>query len=140
VTSTEALLAATALHAGFQLVVTVLVYPALVAVPAEAFARAHDLHSRRIVPLVGVVYLAAAAACLGVLVAGPRTPATLLACAATAVAAGATASSAAPTHGRLGTEGPTPVLLRRLLLADRVRCAGAVVALLAALAATALGW
>ncbi|WP_341229176.1 hypothetical protein [Nocardioides salarius] len=52
-----------------------------------------------------------------------------------AVAIGATAVSAAPTHGRLGREGPTPALVRRLLLADRVRLAGAVVAAVGAVAA-----
>ena len=39
-----------------------------------------------------------------------------------------TALVAAPLHGRLAP-GPDPVLLRRLLAADRVRAAGAVVAL-----------
>lgn len=134
---TEALLAATGLHAGFQLVVTLLVYPALAATPADRFAAAHDQHARRIVALVGVVYVAAAAACVWVLAAGPRSPAALVACAATAVAAGWTAFGAAPTHSRLGTRGPTPALLSQLLRADRVRCVAAVVALLAALLAAA---
>ena len=49
-------LAAAALHAGFQLTVSVLVYPALLR--AEPFAPAHDRHSRSIVPLVLLVYVA----------------------------------------------------------------------------------
>lgn len=135
--ATTALLAATALHAGFQLTVTLLVYPVLAATPREAFARAHLLHSRRIVPLVGIVYVGCAAAGLWVLVGGPRTPATLAACALTALAAGLTALVAAPVHGRLGSRGPRPSLLRQLLRADRLRCLAAVGALVAAVVAAA---
>ena len=130
----EALLGATALHTGFQLVVSVLVYPALVAVPAPDFAAGHARHSRRIVPLVVLVYGAVVVACTWVLIDGPRSPSAVLSCAASALAGGTTAFLAAPTHARLGRDGPTSALLVRLLLADRVRCAAAVVALGAAVA------
>lgn len=126
-----ALLAATALHAGFQLTVTALVYPALVRVPASAWQVEHDRHSRRIVPVVGVVYVAALVACVGVLLTGP-TYAEWVAVAATGTAIGTTALAAAPMHGRLAGD-PDPVLLKRLLRVDRIRAAAAVVALAAAL-------
>lgn len=131
-----ALLAATALHAGFQLTVTWLVYPALVRVPASVWRVEHDRHSRRIVPLVGVVYVGALVACAGVLLTGP-TCAEWVAAASTATAIGTTALAAAPLHGRL-TGGPDPVVLKRLLRVDSVRAAAVVVAVAAALAASLL--
>lgn len=128
-----ALLAASALHLGFQATVTAVVYPALADVSADRFAGAHAAHSRRIVGVVGVVYVVLAAACLIVLLAGPRTPATLLSVLAAAVGAGVTAAVAAPTHGRLGRLGRRPELVRRLLVADRIRCVAALLGALAAL-------
>lgn len=127
-----ALLAATALHAGFQLTVSWLVYPALVRVPASTWRVEHDRHSRRIVPLVGVVYVAALAACTGVLLTGPSWT-QWAALAATASAIGTTALAAAPLHGRLA-DSPDPDLLKRLLRADGVRAVAVVVAFAAALA------
>ena len=164
-----ALLAATALHAGFQLTVSTVVYPALAdlarrspgdsapgrpassspdpagpdpagAGPTEAaqapaqstWQRAHAAHSRRIGPLVGVVYPVLALAVAGRLRAGPDLP-TVLAATCSAAAVGLTATVAAPLHGRLGP-GPEPHLVHRLLVADRGRSAFAVAALLAALA------
>ncbi len=50
-----------------------------------------------------------------------------------AAAALVTATLAAPTHGRLGREGPSAALLARLLRVDRARTVGAVVALVASL-------
>lgn len=134
-TPETALVAAGGLHLGFQAVVTLVVYPALVATHADDWAEVHAAHSRRISLVVGPFYLAVAAACLWALVAGPRTPWTFVACAGHALAAVATAVSAAPTHGRLGRSGPEPAELDRLLRADRVRLVGTVVALAAALAA-----
>jgi hypothetical protein len=52
-----------------------------------------------------------------------------------ALAAGTTATVAAPAHGRLGRDGTSSSDLRRLLTADRVRLAGTVVAFGAALVA-----
>lgn len=117
----------TATHAGFQLVVTVVVYPALVEVGPDRWAAAHAAHSRRIVALVAPLYLALAAVCLAVIVDGPSTAA-WVAIGGTALACLTTAFSAAPIHGRLGREGPAPALLHRLVVADRVRLVGALVA------------
>ena len=112
VTPETALIAAGGLHLGFQAVVTVVVYPALATTRPADWADVHAAHSRRISLVVGPLYVA---------VAGHT------------VAAGATALSAAPTHGRLGRTGPDPRDIARLLRADRVRLAGTVVAFAAAL-------
>ncbi|MCW2816449.1 MAG: hypothetical protein JWN84_3904 [Nocardioides sp.] len=121
-----------AAHAGFQLTVTVLVYPALVEVERSAWDGAHGRHSRRIVPLVALLY-AGLVGTGGVLVAdGPG----VLGWVALAAAAGAlatTAGFAAPIHGRLRAE--SDVLRRTLLLVDWVRCAFAVVSAVAAVVA-----
>jgi hypothetical protein len=127
------LLGATALHAGFQLTVTVLVYPALAGVPVERWAAAHGRHSRAITPLVGLVYAAVLVACVGATATDPAVG-TWVADAGTGLALLVTATLAAPTHGRLA-DGPDPALLRRLRRVDRVRCAGAVLAVLGSLAA-----
>lgn len=125
------LLAAAALHAGFQLTVTVVVYPALVTVPADRWDAAHGRHSRTIAPVVAVVYAAALVTCVGATLADVSAG-VLVADAGTGFAFVVTALLAAPTHARL-TPGPDPVLLRRLLLVDRLRLMGALVALAGAL-------
>lgn len=130
----SALLVVGGLHLGFQLVVAVVVYPALAETPPDRWEAAHAAHSHRISLVVAPLYVAIAAVCLWVLVAGPRDVTNLLAVAGHALAAGTTALVAAPTHTRLGREGPTPELLRRLRLADGVRLAGAVVGLAVLLA------
>ncbi|GAB3996162.1 hypothetical protein [Nocardioides marmoraquaticus] len=117
-----ALLAAAQL--GFQVTVTLLVYPALTEAPDADWEGVHDRHSRRIVAPVVVLYG-------GLLLALPW--AWLSAPSGWVALAGAcclgllatTALLAAPTHGRLGRSGPgeRPVLLRRLLLVDRARLA-----------------
>lgn len=129
---TVLLVAATALHAGFQLTVTTLTYPALVEVEAARFARAHGVHSHRIIPLVALVYGLLVVACLGALVTAAGSAAVWMAGVASGVAVLVTAVRAAPLHGRLGRLGPEPALLRSLTRADRVRTAAAVVALVAA--------
>jgi succinate dehydrogenase hydrophobic anchor subunit len=129
----DALLAASSLHLGFQALVTVVVYPALADVPPDRFAAAHADHSRRITAVVAPVYAVLAVACLAVLVAGPHSAAALTSVAAAAVAAGVTALVAAPAHGRLGREGRSADVLRRLRTADGVRLAAAVVGVLGAL-------
>jgi hypothetical protein len=125
-----ALLAATALHAGFQLTVTVLVYPVLASTPAEDWSGVHRRHSRRITPLVGVVYLAVLVAAVGALLTAPGA-AVAVAVGATAAALGLTAARAAPLHGRLGA-GRDEGVVRRLLRVDRLRSGAALVALVAA--------
>ena len=127
-----ALLAAGALHAGFQATVTLVVYPALADLSPSAWGAGHAAHSRRISLVVGPVYLAVVTACVWALVSLPVTAAVAFAVAGHGLAAVATALVAAPAHGRLGRDGRTPVVLRRLLVADRVRLGGSVVALLAA--------
>lgn len=126
------LVAAAGLHAGFQLVVTALVYPELAATAPEAWRGAHDRHTRRITPVVVLVYGCLVLACGTVLVSGPTT-AEVAAVLVSAVAVTTTAVVAAPAHGRLGRT-YDPAVLRRLVRADRVRCVAAVGALLAAVA------
>jgi hypothetical protein len=135
VTAIEALLAVSALHAGFQLVVSVVVYPALADVPPEEWQPAHTAHSRRITWLVAPLYVVVAAVCAWSLLSWPVPVAVVVAILGHAVAGGTTALVAAPTHNRLGSEGKRPRLVRRLLLADRVRTTGALLALNASLVA-----
>jgi hypothetical protein len=129
-----ALLATTGVHLGFQATVTLLVYPSLARVPAADFPAAHDLHSRRITPLVAVVYGAVLVACIGAVSTSPRAAGPWLAAAGTALAFVVTAVAAAPTHGRLG-RARSDDLVRRLLVVDRLRLVGAVLALAGAVLA-----
>lgn len=123
---------AAGVHAGFQLTVTVLVYPALVEVGPQAWDGAHARHSRRITPLVGLVYAALLGTGTVLTLDGPGTWG-WVALAATAGALGTTAVAAAPLHGRLRSD--TDDLRRGLLAVDRVRCAFAVMGAVAAVAA-----
>jgi hypothetical protein len=127
------LVAATAVHLGFQMVVTFLVYPAFAEVPDSHWQRYHAAHSRRITPLVVVVYGALVAASGWALVADPGA-ATLVAVGAALVATAITAAVAAPAHGRL-TDRRGERDLRVLVAADRGRTAAALVAFVAATAA-----
>lgn len=129
-----ALVVATAVHAGFQLTVTTVVYPALARVDTDRWSTAHDAHSRSIVPVVAVTYLSLAGACLWAVLAVPSSAWVWTAGAGAALAGVTTALVAAPTHGALA-RGRRPDLVHRLLIADRVRALGAVIALLAAVAA-----
>ena len=133
---TVALLASTALHAGFQLTVTLVVYPALADVPPALWAAAHANHSRRITPLVALVYGAALACCVGILInSGGSSPTQLagivIAIAGTVAAIAVTAFCAGPTHRRLNS-GLDPVLMRTLISCDRWRTVAAVLALVGA--------
>ncbi len=125
-------LASAALHAGFQLTVSALVYPALLR--AEPFAPAHARHSRGIAPIVVVVYGALVASGTARLVVGELDAASFVALGGAALAGLTTALVAAPTHGRLA-RGRTDALARRLTRADLVRTAGAVLGLAGALVA-----
>ena len=126
------LVASAALHLGFQLTVTLVVYPALAAVPPFEWSLAHAAHSRRISYVVAVAYLPLLGVGLWALVAGPFSTALLVAAAGAALSFLTTALVAAPTHGRLG-RGRTDELVGRLLVADRVRLLGAAVCLVGAL-------
>jgi hypothetical protein len=126
-----ALLAATAVHLGLQLTVTLLVYPAFREVPSPDWPGYHRAHSRRISPVVAVVYGAVVVAGAWTLLSGAAATAAYVAVAASAVALGATALVAAPAHGRLA-EQRVERDLTLLIGADRVRLAAAVVAAVAA--------
>jgi hypothetical protein len=128
--------AAIALHAGFQLTVTVVVYPALASVDDRGWRTAHAAHTRRITPLVAVVYGAVLVASVARLVeTDARDVATWAAVLASFVAMGLTAFSAGPAHGRLTDR--DDVRVARLLRVDRLRCAAVVAALVAALVSVA---
>ena len=129
-TSALLLLAAAAVHLGFQLTVSLVVYPALADEPEDRWQRAHDAHSRRITPVVIVVYGLLVGACAWAILAAPDRW-TLIAVVAAAVAGLLTALGAAPAHGRLGRSWSRE-LLDRLLWIDRGRTAAAVVCAVAA--------
>ncbi len=128
-----------ALHAGFQLTVTLLVYPGLAAFTPDGWQAGHARHSRLITPVVVLVYAAALAGCAAGTThrAGLWGPALAVSVAATLAAVGVTAAAAAPLHRRLADH--DPALIARLLRVDRLRGAAAVVAAAAALLAVAVG-
>jgi hypothetical protein len=132
VTATVAFAIATALHAGFQATVTLLVYPVLTDRRPDEWRAAHERHSRAVAPLVGVVYLALLVTG-GFLAASGPGAAGWVALLLTAAALATTAVAAAPTHGRLAER--DDALVARLLVADRCRCALAVLGAVAASAA-----
>jgi hypothetical protein len=127
------LVVATAVHAGFQSVVTVLAYPAFRDVPPERWAQFHTAHSRRITGIVVVVYGLLVLASGWVLSTGPRNAGTLAAVGLAALAMLTTALVAAPTHRRMTADRGVRDL-ERLLRADRVRFVAAVLALASAVA------
>lgn len=127
------LLAASALHLGFQSTVTLATYPALAEVEPARWKEAHAAHSRRITWVVAPLYIFVATACAWVLVAGPWSIATMTAVAGNLVAVLSTAAVAAPTHQKLGRTWRSEELVARLLCADRVRFVAALVAFVAAM-------
>ncbi len=130
-----AFVVATAAHLGFQLTVTFVVYPAFVGTPEAEWQRVHGGHTRRITPLVVVIYGALGVTGAAVLFTA-RSAATIVGCAAALVAVGLTLTLAGPTHAQLA-RGRNDALIRRLLLADRGRTVAALVASAAAVAAAA---
>ena len=112
---------AAAAHLGFQLTVTLLVYPALARVDEVHWASAHQRHSTAIIPLVAVVYGGLALASGWALVAAPADPAVVTAVSAAGATILLTATIAGPTHGQLGRQGPRHRLLQRLRRVDRLR-------------------
>ncbi|RYB94287.1 DUF1772 domain-containing protein [Nocardioides oleivorans] len=128
------LLLAASLHLGFQLTISVLVYPALAEVPPEGWEHAHDRHSRRVLPLAVGIYAGLVLLLAWTLLAEPRSPGTWVALAGGVVSVLATALVAAPLHGRLSRVSPAArkPLLQRLVRADRARTAGALVCLVGA--------
>lgn len=136
------LLAAAAVHLGFQATVTFLVYPALVARGRRgdvSWSEVHGGHSARITPLVVVVYgalLVPVLVTVWQLASDGLEVAASLAVLGAGVAFTATALVAAPAHGRLG-RGWSEATARRLLRADAVRLVAAVVCLAGAVASAA---
>lgn len=128
------LVLAAAAHLGFQLTVSVLVYPGLADLPRARWAEVHAAHSRRIVPLVAATYLGLLVALTWSLTSYPGDPGVVLAALGAAGSMGLTAAVAAPLHGRLG-RGHDAGLVRRLVLADRVRSLCAAVCLVGAVLA-----
>ncbi|MCF6378667.1 DUF1772 domain-containing protein [Nocardioides KLBMP 9356] len=122
-------------HLGFQLTVDLVVYPALRDVGPEDWTRAHAAHSRRITPVVGLVYVPLVLVLGWAAVAEPDDVGTWVAVAGGLLAVGTTAAVAAPVHGRLSSAGEDrrAALLDRLTRADRVRTVGAVVCTVGAL-------
>jgi len=125
VTPDLAFAVASAVHVGFQLTVTAVVYPALATRRADEWPRAHDRHRRTIAPVVLLVYGALLATGGWLIASGPG-GLELVAVGVTALAFSTTAFGAAPIHGRLTQRDTT--LVRRLFVVDRVRCAFAVAA------------
>ena len=66
-------------HLGFQLTVSLVVYPALREVDADAWSVAHERHSRRIAPLVGALYVPLVLVLASAAVAEPEASGTWLA-------------------------------------------------------------
>jgi hypothetical protein len=119
-------------HLGFQLTVSLVVYPALREVDADAWSVAHERHSRRIAPLVGALYVPLVLVLASAAVAEPEASGTWLALVGGAVSVVTTAAIAAPLHGRLGTAADRPELLRALGQADVIRTIGAAVCVVGA--------
>ncbi|MGB3763084.1 MAG: hypothetical protein WA966_07665 [Ornithinimicrobium sp.] len=134
--SVVCLTVATAWHAGFQLTVTSVVYPALVAVPHQDWRRAHTAHGRAITPVVVLTYGALLTALTWSLWSQPSDPAVWVCAGGAALSMSATAFAAAPTHRELARR-RDPRLLRRLIVSDRVRAVGAGVAFAAGVVALA---
>lgn len=136
-TSTEPapwLLLVAAAHLGFQLTVDLVVYPALREAPDDAWDEAHARHSRRIAPLVALLYVPLVLLLGWTLAVAPRAEGTWLAVAGGALAVVTTAALAAPMHGRLSSvpARERPDLLRALGRVDRIRTVGAAVCLVGA--------
>lgn len=134
-----ALVVASALHLGFQLTVTMVVYPALARVSDADWHAAHARHGRAITPLVVLTYgaLVLSAAWALVAAAGVARAWVVVSVAGAVIAVATTAFLAAPTHRRLGA-GREERLVARLLQVDRWRAVGALISFAgAALALTA---
>ena len=121
-------------HLGFQLTVSLVVYPALAEVVDEAWPVAHERHARRIAPLVGAIYVPLVLVLAWTAATAPQAAGTWLALVGGALSVLSTAAIAAPLHGRLATvpAGERPQLLGDLGRVDLIRTVGAVVCLLGA--------
>lgn len=122
------LLLATGVHLGFQAVVTIVVYPGLVSLPSQEWARGHAAHSQRMIVVVIPVYAATMIALAWALASLDMSTPLVITAGALVLVWATTAFAAAPIHHRLSTDGPTPQLLRRLRRIDAIRLIGAAVA------------
>jgi hypothetical protein len=129
------LLLVAGVHLGFQVTIDLVVYPALGEVRDDQWSGAHERHSRRVTPIVAMVYPPLVLVLGWAVVQGPRVAGTWVALAGGLLAVATTAAVAAPAHGRLASAAPVDraALLRRLDLADRVRSVGALVCVVGAL-------
>jgi hypothetical protein len=121
-------------HLGFQLTVDRVVYPALSDVPAAVWHPSHERHSRRVTPVVGLIYPPLVLAAGWALAVEPGSAGAWLAAFGGALSVVTTAALAVPLHGRLAA---VPAAERRDLMAalrrtDRVRTVGAVVCVVGA--------
>ncbi len=131
-----ALVVASALHLGFQLTVTMVVYPALARVDDAGWTLAHTRHGRAIMPLVVLTYGALVLSGVWALLtcaAGGRGVAVWWSCRSSEASSRGSPrpSWPLPLHGRL-SRGREQALVDRLLRADRLRALGAVVSFAAA--------
>ena len=127
------LLLATGVHLGFQVVVTIVVYPELLNLAPDGWERGHAAHTRRMIVVVIPVYAAVAVALGWALATVCCSPALFVTAGAVLIVGVTTALVAAPIHHLLSVDGPTQKLIRDLRLADTLRLIGAAVACGAAL-------
>lgn len=133
-----ALLTSSAVHLGFQSVVTAVVFPQLFEGPTHDMADRQADHARRIAPVAVAVYASTLGAAAWAGIAALRAPgepgraATGLACAVAAVAPAITGGVAVPLHVGIASEQTTTMRLQGLLASDRVRTGVAAIGVAAA--------
>lgn len=128
-------LALAAAYAGFQWTIRVLVYPQMAVLPPEAFPAYEHRHQRRVVRVVGPLFLGQAVTTLWLLVDRPAgTPLLAVLASATClvVVLELTALGAVPQHRRLD-RGWDPAVHRRLVRVDTWRALTATAGVAAAL-------
>jgi hypothetical protein len=117
--ATAAYVVAASAYAGFQWLVHLVVYRSYDLVPADAFPAFERAHTRRITPLVVVLFGLLLIATASLLVVGRRDVG-IAAAALLAALLGLTLVGAVPAHGRLVQRYDSEVL-RRLLRVDAAR-------------------
>lgn len=133
-----ALLTTTAVHLGFQSVVTSDVYPQLFDGQTHALAERQAEHARRIAPVAITVYATTLCAAGWAAFGSIRSPderglaATTVACATATIVPALTAGIAVPLHMGLANEKVTRARLQSLLASDWVRTGLAAVGVAAA--------
>jgi uncharacterized membrane protein SpoIIM required for sporulation len=133
VSAEQFLLIATGVHLGFQVVVTIVVYPALLNLAPDDWERGHAAHTRRMIMVVIPVYAAVVITLGWALATVCCSPALIVTTGAVLIVGVTTALVAAPIHHLLSVDGPTQKLIRDLRRADTFRLIGAAVACGAAL-------